>query len=247
LRFVILLSFVISCGGSAVLGARLVLAGMRTRTAPELAYGASLLLMGIGGVVRLVVHGFLGAGPEYHAWMIGAAALRLLTLMALTWGIRSIFRARDAWSLPLTLALWAVGVAGLGVVVSAPGGLAEAGVRYQLGDLANALAVAWGCAESLAYYGKMKRRLLLGLADPVTVHRFGMWGLGFSGALASSLILLLGTAALGGAITDAPAVMAAVQFFLLLTTGATWFAFYPPQFLQDRIRNRAPAGTADPG
>jgi hypothetical protein len=240
-RIVILLSFVISCVGSAALGARLLKAGLQTRTAPELAYGASLLLMGVGGVVRLVVHGFLGAGPEYHDWMIGAGALRLLTLVALTWGIRSIFRPHEVWSLPLTLVFWALGGAGLAVVWSAPGGLAEVGMIYQLGDLANALAVAWGCAESLAYYGKMKRRLALGLADQITVYQFGMWGLGFSCALVASVALFAGTAALGGAITEAPFVMAVVQGFMLATAVVTWVAFYPPQFVRDYYRIRAVA------
>jgi hypothetical protein len=243
-RIVILLSFVISCMLSAALGARLVTAGMRTRTAPEFAYGASLLLMGVGGAIRLVVHGFLGAGPEYHAWIIGAGVLRLLTLMALTWGIRAIFRPQESWSLPLTLAFWILGAAGLGVVASFPNGLAEAGMIYQLGDLANALAVGWGCAESLAYYGKMKRRLAIGLADPVTVHQFGMWGVGFTCALLASATLFVGTAALGSAITGAPAIMALVQFFLLMTAVITWVAFYPPQLLRDRFRDQATESVA---
>jgi hypothetical protein len=201
--------------------------------------------MGVGGVVRLVVHGFLGAGPEYHGWMIAAGTMRLLTLMALTWGVRSIFRPHDAWSLPLTLGLWGVGFAGLAVVWSAPGGLAEAGPIYQLGDLANTLAVGWGCVESLAYYGKMKRRLALGLADPLTVSQFGLWGVGFTCALLSSAALFAGTAVLGSAITAAPAVMALVQGFLLLTTVATWAAFYPPQFLRDRHRTPTAASAPD--
>jgi len=232
-RLFILFSFVASCGLSAALGARLLAAGLRTRTAPELAYGASLLLSGLAGVVRLVVHGFLGAGPEYHAWIVFAAVLRMATLMALSWGIRSIFRAQDAWSIPLVGAFWLLGAGGLAIVWASPGGLAEAGLVYTLGDAANGLAVLWGCLESFAHYGRMKRRLALGLADPVTVQQFKTFGISFTFAVMASATLLAGTAALGSAITSAPAIMAAVQVGMLGTAICTWLAFYPPKALRD--------------
>jgi hypothetical protein len=243
LRFFILVTFLLSCAGSAALGARLVLAGLRTRTAPELAYGGSLLLMGIGGVVRLIVHGLLGAGPEYHAWIVGAAALRLLTLVALTYGIRAIYRPREAWATALMGGLWAVGGAGLAVVAAHPGGLAEAGQIYQLGEVVNGLAVLWGWAETSAYWGKLKRRLAVGLADRVTTQRFGIWSIGFACAFAANASLVGGTALVGGAITSAPGIMAVVQGFLLATTIVTWCAFYPPEF----VRRRARAGDAGRG
>jgi len=244
-RIVILLSFVLSCVISAVLGGRLVKAGLRTRTAPELAYGASLLLAGTGGVVRLVVHGFLGAGAEYHGWIVFAACLRLLTLMALTWGIHSIFRTQDAWSLLLVGVFWLLGAAGLGIVWSAPGGLAEAGLVYTLGDATNGLAVIWGCAESFGYHAKMKRRLVLGLADPLTVLQFQMWGIGFFFAVLASATLFAGTVTLGAAITTEPALMVAVQLFMLGTAVVTWAAFYPPEFLRARVRGRTAAASSD--
>ena len=246
-RLIILLTFLLSCAGSALLGLRLLLAGLRTRTVPELAYGASLLLVGIGSIVRLIVFGILGAGPDYHAWVIGASVLQLLTLMTLTWGLRVIFRSQAGWAWGLMLALWLPGAAALGVVVAHPGGAPEAGPIYFLGDLVNNMAVAWGACESFSYYAKMRRRLALGLADPMTTARFKLWGTSFSfGWLAGATLVAVGVAR-SAPITEVPIALVIVQTCLLAMTVITWWAFYPPAFLRRWVDARAEASQAAHG
>ena len=98
MKLFLLLTFVFVCAGSAALGIRMLMAGLRTRTAPELAYGSALLLMAVGAITRLVVFGILGGGPEYHPQIVGAGLARLVTLMALTAGIHVIFHRGVAWS-----------------------------------------------------------------------------------------------------------------------------------------------------
>jgi hypothetical protein len=241
LRFVLLVTFLITCTGSVALGVRLLLAGLRTRTAPELAYGASLLLMGVGAIVRLVVFGILGGGPEYHALVIGAGVTRLLTLVTLSLGLLVIFRPGVGWARLLVLAFWGLGACGLAVVVAFPGGAPEAGALYQLGDLASALPAVWGSAESYAYHGKLRRRLALGLADPFTAQRFGMWGTSFALAALAGLVLSVYSGVIRGPITGTPAVMAVVQLCLLGTIALTWATFFPPESLRAWLCRRADA------
>ena len=232
MQLFLLVSFVFVCLGSGILGIRLLRAGLRTRTAPELAYGAALLLMAIGAVVRVVVYGILGGGPEYHAQMIGAAVTRLVTLLALVCGIHVIFRPAVAWSKVVVGAFGLLGLAGLAVVVGYPGGIAEAGAIYQLGDLVAGLVALWGAAESFAYWGKLRKRLALGLTDPLTAAQFKMWGVSFTFAAAAAFIVTGASIALNAPITGFPPALVAVQVCLVGTTGLTWLAFYPPQRFQ---------------
>ena len=97
----------------------------------------------------------------------------------------------------------------------------------------------WGLAESFSYYCKMTRRLALGLADPVHTRQFGLWSIGFTCGTAAGLTLVVSTAVVGTSITAYPMVMAVIQIFLLAMAIVTWWAFFPPQFLQDRVRARA--------
>jgi hypothetical protein len=238
MRLFLLLTFLVTCAGSIVLGVRLLMAGSRSRKAPELAYGTALLLMGIGAVIRLVVFGLLGGGPEYHHLVIGAAATRLLNLVALTLGLLVIFRPGIGWARLLVLAFWGLGAGGVAAVTAHPGGAAEAGAIYQLGDLASALVAIWGSAESFAYYGKMRRRLALGLADPMTAVQFGMWGTSFALAAAAGLVLTVASSVLRGPITGVPSIMAIVQVCLLGTITLTWLVFFPPRSLREWVHNR---------
>lgn len=238
MRLFLLLTFLVTCAGSLVIGGRLLLAGRRSRKAPELAYGTALLLMGIGAIIRLVVFGILGGGPEYHHLVIGAGATRLLNLVALSCGILVIFRPGVGWARLLVLAFWGLGAGGLAAVVAHPGGAAEAGGIYQLGDLASALVVIWGSVESFTYYGKMRRRLALGLADPVTTEQFRIWGTSFALAAAAGLVLTIASTVLRGPITGTPSIMAIVQVCLLGTITLTWLAFFPPRILREWVRNR---------
>jgi hypothetical protein len=240
MQLFLLVSFILVCVGTAVVGARLVTAGLKSRKAPELAYGSSLLLMPIGAIIRLVVFGVYGGGAEYHDLIIAAGVSRLLTLMTLAWGILVIFRPGVLWAQALTLAYWLGGAASLAIVVAYPGAFEQAGPIYQLGDALAGAVAAWGAAESFSYFGKMKKRLALGLSDPVTTARFQLWGVAFAFASAAGMIVAIATIVLGAPITTAPSLLAIVQVCLLVTTACTWFAFYPPAWLRARLRERDP-------
>jgi hypothetical protein len=235
MKLFILLSFVASSMGTAALGLQLVLSGMKSRKAPEFAYGASLLFAASGAVTRLVVVGVFGGGAEYLAWLTGAAVVRLLTLVALAWGIKVIFRARDSWSWALVLALWCFGLWSVWLVAAFPDGVAEVGSIYYLADFPAVLATLWGALESFSYYAKMRRRCQLGLADPLMTQRFKLWGIAFSCGAVAGLLLVGAGMVTGGAVTELPLILALIQALMLGVTLMTWWAFYPPQWLRRRV------------
>ncbi len=96
--------------------------------------------------------------------------------------------------------------------------------------------MAWAASESLRYYGLMKRREALALAEPLVTNRFLLWGIGaLAGATAT---VFSGTMIALGAAADSQLLIG-----LRLTTalcGATsaiaiWLAFFPPAAYRRRF------------
>jgi hypothetical protein len=92
---------------------------------------------------------------------------------------------------------------------------------------------AWGAGEALRYHALLKRRLALGLSDPISVDRFRLFGVSMAAGCATALATIvcqwLGLEILGtalGALVLSPVPIAAV---------ALWLAFLPPQAYLARV------------
>jgi hypothetical protein len=88
----------------------------------------------------------------------------------------------------------------------------------------------WGAAESFAYWLKMRRRVKIGLADPVVSNRFLMWAIG---AFAAGWGTAVGTVAqivTGVATTELGWVMVSSSMHGLVAAIAIALAFIPPGF-----------------
>jgi hypothetical protein len=101
------------------------------------------------------------------------------------------------------------------------------------------IAWFWAAGESLRYHVMLRRRLRLGLADPVVTNRFFLWGIGtgVAGLVSASLIA---TTAAGMDVHNHP-----LPQLLLSISGTvgpiTWYlTFTPPDRYLDFIRRRAP-------
>jgi hypothetical protein len=89
-------------------------------------------------------------------------------------------------------------------------------------------------------WSKSRRRLALGLADPVVSNRFLMWGLfGLSTMLLSSFLLFLQIATAEGSRSLTGQI--ATTVFGLISSGTVMLAFTPPERYAARIRARAAA------
>jgi hypothetical protein len=112
------------------------------------------------------------------------AGLCALTIAAFTW---RVFRAGAAWA---KCAFWAVGVLlVLGLTVSALEGDWEGTYPltykgFWLEWLAGIVPFIWFAVESLSTYSRSRRKLRIGLGDPIVTNRFLLIGL--YGTLASS-------------------------------------------------------------
>ena len=194
--------------------------------------GFGYLLCGAGSSLALlskdpsprVVAGLLGMGNA--ASMLGLSAALLFN-----W---RVFSPGERWPLWLGGGFLAAMLAGwLG---SAASGAFETG-SYANGWflLLNAAMLAitlWVGIEPLVYYAKLRKRVRLGLAEPLIVDRFLLWGLG---SLARAALILLGPVGawllpgLGdearGSFTTA--LLALASALGLATSVAYWLTFNP--------------------
>jgi len=165
-----------------VVGSRLVLLARRTRQLPELLLGGALLLGGtLGGPLEAASmairaeSGHAIVGPLLLAGKI--AGFFALACQAIF--IRRVFRPRERWAAAL---VGIVLLCPLGALYgyAAHGAFAAAEIPWtwfwiDLG--ARVAASMWLATEGTIYYRMMKRRLRLGLAEPLVTNRFLLWTL----------------------------------------------------------------------
>ena len=183
LDLLLLLSTGAFIAAGAVVGARLLLLAWRTRQGVDFVVGFSLFDLSAIAYPLILLGTFGGLPVESARYVfIGSA-----TALALGWAgvfifTLRVFRAGAGWALALTAA--GLALLGYGYVES---------VRFALGapDLAalrtpmnpvlwiEAAAIVvyvWTALEGFRCWEQARRRLALGLADPLVVNRFLLWG-----------------------------------------------------------------------
>ena len=218
---------------SLALGLRLMLLARRTGQLPEFAIGCALLLLGgVGYLAASLARGVPGLGVMPRVTL---AALGMACMVFGTGGIAvfnwKVFRADCPWT-PRAVALVALALVVCFVwQANAPGFLAAAeyrGAGLHGIEVVTGAVLAWASFESIAYALKLRKRLRLGLADPIVVDRVRLWAY----AMVSAQILnhlSIAAVALGGDLVTWR--YGGVVVFVLGLTAAfsMWFAFVPPR------------------
>lgn len=197
------ISFVLLVVCAGWVGVRLLLIWRRRGGRAEVLLGTMILcLMGIGYP--------LAVAAQAEA-QLGLAVCKTLQVIAngmldvgfglayvFTW---RVFRPSARWARWLTftgvLALafhWAVVAWMLRDVTAMANAIKATRVVAQIAVAAGCIGYAWSAAEALHYHGLLRRRLSLGLADPVTCNRVLLWAvlgvLTTLGLLANTIFLL---------------------------------------------------------
>jgi hypothetical protein len=253
---VVLLSIVLSVLACSFVALRMLSLAGRTRKLPELCMGLGLSAFALAQLSRLVLGG-LGdrLDPEL---MLGAYLFMqvgyLLTQLGLCLFTVGAFGFRSQWRWALLVGLVALCALSRTMMVLASAPRFLSGAPSQMTSFWDpaavasfALAFGWMAAESLRYHGLLRRRLALGLADPVVTNRFFVWG---AGAAATSVLILLllglylqGITLMGNSL--AASVLVTVSGLVMAVV--PWLTFAPPgaylRFVQRRAE-RSGAGRA---
>jgi hypothetical protein len=230
---------------SLLVSVRLLLLARRTRELPELLIGVGLLLMGAIGYPMVSAAAALGRAPELQvALYVLHADLNFFgqtAILLFTW---RVFRPAAGWATAL-VAVFAVTMAAVLVwQTTGPGWAPYA--RTQTGPAASIplwslVALGWAGLESGLYHAKLRKRLGLGLADPVTADRLRLWAVSMLSAFTISLVA---SALRADGVAMTPTRMGILVGPLgLVAAGSMWLAFLPPtgyvRWIEARASTRA--------
>jgi hypothetical protein len=113
--------------------------------------------------------------------------------------------------------------------------------------LVRSASLLWLFLESAGHAQRMRRRVRLGLGDPIVANRFLLWSI-WTGALACIPLFVLSLRALGVLVEPVPgeplpaslrAILAVLAAAGGAALGAGWLAFFPPVSYRRWIATRA--------
>jgi hypothetical protein len=249
MRLLGLLGVVAFTLASAAVGVRLLLLARRTRQAPELAMGLAFVLsaaIGFPALTAAAVLGETGGSPTVaHALMAGGTLSTFCGYVGLAVGCWRIYRPSARWPLAPIAAGTAVVLAASATVLVSTGdaGTATRDAAFWCGVGVGSLTFAWNALESFLLHGQLRRRLVLGLADPEVVNRILMWGVGSAAAFAMTLHGFALRIAVGPVVSDEQRVLASLLG--MVAAVAIGLAFFPPAAYRRRFAAAArPPGSA---
>lgn len=118
------------------------------------------------------------------------------------------------------------------------------GEWYWLMTLGMLACNSWVAFEPLRYYAQLRKRVRLGLTEPIVAERMLLWGIGsvaraslvLAGPLASNYLAMLGEAE---RLSAGSFVLVSTSLLGLVTSATYWLAFQPPRFYLRWVEARA--------
>ena len=230
-----------------LVGLRMLRLARRTRSLPELLLGGGLTSLTVVTLPAVALSLGVRVGSEFFQTALYALALVPVVgfAMCLHAFTARVFRPDHRWASVCT------GLAGAACAIGAAGNVlarsAALGVDGVVGPYWAALIVApfitgmaWTGVESLLCHMRLRRRLVLGLADPVVCDRFRLWAIGNLAAVVG--VGVVGVSLfLGWRVVNHPVPMLGLALAGLLLSGSWYLAFLPPRAYLERIRAHASA------
>jgi hypothetical protein len=227
-----------------IVGLRLLLLWWHTREIPELLIGIGVLGIGpVGFGMAVAARAVAGSRPGLGAALVGIGALAVAigasAKFTFNWRVYHP-GSRAVGVIPVVAGLlllaawiteWATGRF-VDVNPATPATLIRTSLQIS--------CLLWGSAEALRYWVMMRRRLRIGLGDPVVANRFLMWGIGAGAAGLGSFIGVAAQIATGTAGAQVSWAMVSSSLHGLIAAIALWLAFVPPTFYRRFIEDRSP-------
>lgn len=243
MQSIVVLGLVTLFGVSLAVGIKLLLLARRTRAFPEFALGFYFLVgAGIG-------YPLSGAAPFMGSWQSTMAVASTLctgtaTLMLYAFTAR-VFR-QGQWigkaGVAVGALLCVVYCAGYGwmhLTATTQEEIVHGTMTWGGVSLVMSLgAFGWTAIESMTHWVRHRRRMVLGLADPVVTNRMLLWGL--MGVTTCGIVVIDGGLLYSGSAFAREMLIPVVTSIGGLLFGAFLsLAFFPPDFYLAIVRRRA--------
>ncbi|HVH06872.1 MAG TPA: hypothetical protein VNE71_12825 [Myxococcota bacterium] len=182
----------------------------------------------------------VGSSLAVAAADVGAAAIFHFT--------RCVFRPDVAWLRPalrlvagILVVHWVGSTVELTRTFLAGGAALSPGKWTALVAVVSGAGFAWTAWESFRYWTVLRRRVPLGLADPLVVNRVALWAMtGCASVLINVANVWTSLAEIS--FVDDPLTMIATGVLGLINAACLFLAFLPPTSYAARIRHRMPMG-----
>lgn len=184
-----------------LIGLHLLRVARASGAVPDRLLSAFFLLCSAAIVPRMVALDLVtsGTGMTWTAFWLSTVGnliigTSILCLCAFTW---KVFRPDAGWAKKLVIAFVVAYVFTFAARASSLENAQASSPVAILYNVLGAASLAWAFVECVIYYLSMRRRLALGLADPVVANRFLLWSL-WTGAIAiQALVMVALRAAVG--------------------------------------------------
>jgi len=238
--------------GSAI-GARLLGVARRTRQLPELLVGTAIFMYSGLALPALLAMGLpwisLGTARALQLTQQAANCAALTALILFTW---RAFRPDAGWARLASSAGIAVAlVASWGTVSVAPDAPGASAMPPQVRPYVSLMILVWTGTflwtglESVRFHSKMRRRLAIGLGDPMVCNRFLLWAIWGIACFALG-ILDLGYNVAGLDLSRHPAPLLTICASTSLSSAVWYLAFFAPEGYERLVSARRRAASLSP-
>jgi hypothetical protein len=222
-------------------GVRLLAQWGRTRELPELLLGLGVLGIGPVGFGLLMLAAAAAAGhTDEPSAMAGVSALAVAggasAKAIFTWRIYHPTSGVAAALCAVAIALLLAGLVGDALTTGfAPAAWTQPG-WIVVREAVQVAVLLWGAGEALVWWRRMRRRVLLGLGDPLVASRFLLWGIGAGAAGIGSLFGTVVALASGHDMNELPELTLALSLFGMISAVSLWLAFATPDWFKKWVR-----------
>jgi len=225
-------------------GVRLLVQWVRTRELPELLLGLGVLGIGPVGFGLAMIAAAAGAADPAAPSLAGGLA-------ALAVGGGASAKAVFNWKIyhPRSRGVGVVTVAAIALLAlaiaadAAKTGFAPAGWMkpgwVMLRQFVQIAVLLWGAAEAFVWWQRMRRRVRIGIGDPLVASRFLLWGIGAGMAGLGSAVGMAVGLATGRPMNELPLLTLVLSLFGMVSAVALWLAFAAPERFRVWIRQRS--------
>ncbi|MCC6216109.1 MAG: hypothetical protein IT376_14690 [Polyangiaceae bacterium] len=233
-----------------VVGARLLALWRRTRELPELLLGAALITVGflcyaVGTAAKLLVVVSEDARAALTIAGLALEGLGQLPLVAFSWRVfhpRSRVAAATAVTLAAAIVAAFAAEVETGQYLRYSDALPASGPWIPLGLAARGAAPAWMALECFRLHAQLRRRLTVGLAEPLVVHRVALWGAGI-GASALAYATSVGHRVVyGTGLREHVWAVSVVSMLALVSAVCLGIAYFPPEGYRRWAEGRTRSG-----
>jgi PAS domain-containing protein len=224
----------IACFAYLFVGVRLYRLSRRTGQLPEFLIAACFLLWVLSYAFYDIPYAIVASEELVPAvCSYGSLVTLVLGNVAFALFIRSVFRPDARWATWLVAAIAVsnfAGLAGMGWIGDWEGINPLSNSWYWMEFFGSFAPSIWMGAEGLAQYLKARRRLKLGLCEPMACNRFLLWAI--AGALWVILEGILTANDVVNALTGEWSELLGfgVALFEVFPVTIIWFVFFPPAF-----------------